>query len=83
MEIFYTHKAAKQLKDLPLATQKRIIEKMRFYAEQDNPLKFAERLIDYREGDFRFRIGDYRIIFDAKDNIIYILKIKKRDKSYS
>ena len=55
MEIFYTQKAAKQLKDLPLAIQKRIVEKMRFYAKQNNPLKFAERLIDYREGDFRFR----------------------------
>ena len=83
MEIFYTQKAAKQLKDLPLAIQKRIVEKMRFYAKQNNPLKFAERLIDYREGDFRFRIGDYRIIFDVKDDIIYILRVKKRDSAYN
>ncbi len=82
MRVFYTYKAAKQLKDLPRIVQKRIIEKMRFYTTQDNPLKFAERLTDYREGKFRFRIGDYRIIFDVNKNTIYVLKIEKRDKAY-
>ena len=82
MKIFYTDKATKQLKDLPYLVQKRIGEKMRFYAEQDNPLKFAEHLTDYREGEFRFRIGDYRVIFDMDKNTIYVLKIKKRDKAY-
>jgi len=82
MKIFYTQKAAKQLKDSPRLIQKRIVEKMRFYAVQDNPLKFAERLTDYREGEFRFRVGDYRVIFDVKANTIYILKIRKRDKAY-
>lgn len=82
MKIFYTYKAAKQLNDLSRAVQKRIADKMRFYAEQTNPLKFAEHLTDYREGEFRFRIGDYRVIFDVKRNSIYVLKIKKRDKAY-
>jgi mRNA interferase RelE/StbE len=82
MKVFYTYKAAEQLKNLPHIVQKRISKKMRFYAKQDNPLKFAEHLTDYLEGEFRFRIGDYRIIFDADKNIIYVLKIKKRDKAY-
>lgn len=82
MEIFYTRKAAEQLRNLTHLIQKRITEKMRFYAKQENPLKFAERLTDYREGEFRFRIGDYRVIFDIERNTIYILKIKKRDKAY-
>lgn len=82
MKIFYTRKAANQLEKLPRSIQKRIVEKMRFYAKQENPLKFAEHLTDYREGEFRFRIGDYRVIFDIEDDIIYILKIKKRDKAY-
>jgi mRNA interferase RelE/StbE len=84
MEIFYTSKAAKQLENLPRQIQKRkrIAEKMRFYAKQENPLKFAKRLTDYREGGFRFRIGEYRLIFDVIKNKIYILKIDKRDKIY-
>lgn len=83
MEIFYTHKAAKQLENLPLPVQKRIARKMRFYADQNDPLKFAKRLTDYYEGEFRFRIGGYRLTFDVKRNTIYILSVKSRDKSYN
>ena len=82
MEIFYARRAEKQFEKLPRATQKRIAEKMRFYAAQENPLKFAERLTDYREGEFRFRMGEYRASFDVKKSAIYVLKIAKRDKMY-
>ena len=82
MKFFYTNKAAKQLKDLPLLVQKRISRKMRFYANQKNPLRFAKHLIDFQEGEFCFRIGDYRLIFDVIDDSIYLLKVAKRDKIY-
>jgi len=82
MEVFYTQKSAKQLKSLPHSIQKRIVEKMRFYANQNNPLKFAEHLSDRREGEFRFRVGNYRLIFDVRANAIYVLKIDRRDKVY-
>jgi len=55
---------------------------MRFFAAYKDPLKFAERLTDYLEGSFRFRIGDYRVAFDVVKGDIYVLKIKKRDKAY-
>ena len=82
MEVFYTRKSAKQLKSLPHSIQKRIVEKMRFYANQNDPLKFAEYLSDRREGEFRFRVGNYRLIFDVRANAIYVLKIDRRDKVY-
>ena len=82
MRIFYTHKAARELEHLPHSVQKRIVEKMRFYAVQKDPLKFAKRLTDSREGDFRFRVGGYRLLFDVEGNVIYVLKVEKRDKSY-
>ena len=55
---------------------------MRFYASQENPLTFAQRLVDVREGQFRFRIGDYRVIFDVAKDSIYVLKIAKRSDVY-
>ena len=82
MQIFYTRKAREQLQSLSKDTQKRIAEKMRFYAAQQDPLKFAVRLTNYEEGEFRFRIGDYGIFFDVIRNSIYVLKIKCRDKAY-
>ncbi|MBI2450854.1 MAG: type II toxin-antitoxin system RelE/ParE family toxin [Parcubacteria group bacterium] len=83
MKVFYTPKAAQQLEKLSRAIQKRIVIKMRFYARQENPIKFAKHLINRLEGNFRFRIGDYRVIFDIKGDIIYILKIAKRDEIYT
>jgi len=82
MKIFYIHRAVSQFEALPKSIQRRIAEKMRFYESQKDPIKFAKRLTDYREGEFRFRIGMYRLTFDVKDNGIYILKIEKRDKAY-
>jgi len=82
MKFFYTNKAIRQLSDLSISIQKRIAQKMRFYAEQKNPLKFAKRLTDFREGEFCFRIGDYRLTFDTVKDSIYILKVAKRDKIY-
>jgi mRNA interferase RelE/StbE len=82
MKIFYTHRAAEELKSLSKPVQKRIVSKMRFYASQENPLTFAKWLVDVREGQFRFRIGDYRVIFDVAKDSIYVLKIAKRSDVY-
>jgi mRNA interferase RelE/StbE len=82
MKIFYTHRAAEELKSLSKPVQKRIVSKMRFYASRENPLTFAKRLVDVREGQFRFRIGDYRVIFDVAKDSIYVLKIAKRSDVY-
>lgn len=82
MRIFYTRKAVAQLTSLPKLFQKRIATKMRFFAKHEDPLKFAERLTDYNEGSYRFRVGNFRIAFDVSDGTIVILKIGKRDKMY-
>ena len=82
MEIVYTKSAAKDLESLPKEIQKRLATKMRFYATQPDPLKFAERLTDAELGDYRFRVGDWRIIFDVIGKEIVVLKIKKRDQVY-
>lgn len=80
MHINYSHKAAKQLTSLGTLEQKRISEKMRFFARQPNPVTFA-KYISHRES-YRFRIGDYRLYFEIKGNIITIRTIERRDKAY-
>lgn len=82
MEIHYTDKAVRQFGSLTGPIQKRIAQKMRFYANQREPLRFAEHLTEPREGEYRFRIGDYRVIFDVVDRKIFVLAVKKRDKAY-
>jgi len=78
----FKNKAAQSLDKLPSQIRNRILIKLKFYSSQNNPLDFAERLTDYEMGDWRFRVGDYRIIFDADGDKIIILKIGHRKDIY-
>lgn len=82
MEFYFTHRAARQFSKFSRLVQKRIAEKMRFYARQENPLEFAERLTDYRDGAYRFRVGDHRVAFDVVQGRIMVLKVGRRDQMY-
>lgn len=82
-KILYALSAADILRNLPKDIQKRIVGKMRFFISTGNPMKYAETLKDKELGDFRFRIGNYRIIFVILgEKKIYVIKIGKRDEVY-
>jgi len=78
----FKKKAAKEVDKLPPQIRERILEKLKFYSLQENPLRFAEKLKDYRLGEYRFRVGDYRILFDLEDSKITILKVGHRKDIY-
>lgn len=78
--------ALADLQTLDVAVAKRIATKLRWFAAQTNPLRFAEHLTDSPYGQYRFRIGDYRAMFDVKRGIIMvleILRIKHRNVAYN
>lgn len=74
--------AVKELKRLPIEIQKRIIKKLDYFTSSNNPLVFAEALVNYEIGQYRFRVGDYRIIIDLQDELIIILSIGHRREIY-
>jgi mRNA interferase RelE/StbE len=82
MEYFLRPSALRDLKKLSNDAQKRIIRKLDFYTASPNVLKFAEPLIGTRFGEWRFRIGDYRVIFDIAQNVIIILSVGHRKDIY-
>lgn len=82
MEYYLKPTAVRDIKKLPKSVQRRIFEKLDFYAASNNPLRFAEFLADNTLGGFRFRIGDYRVIFDIENRKIVILKIGHRRDIY-
>ena len=82
MTFRFTKGAFRQLSRLDQITQKRIIEKLDFYCSQDQPLKYAERLTDSRFGEWRFRIGEYRALFDVKADEIVVLAVGHRREIY-
>ena len=78
----FKSKASKEIDKLPSQIRQRILEKLKFYSLQENPLKFAEKLKDYRFGKYRFRIGNYRVLFDTENHKITILKVGNRRDIY-
>lgn len=85
MKIELTKRAKKQLHMLPRTVATRIVKKLHWYALQDDPLSFAKHLTNPKEGEYRFRIGNYRVIVDVKHNTVHVLivlDIRKRDHVY-
>jgi len=78
----FKRQALKDFQKLPKDIQKRIIKKLDFFISSDNPLSFAESLVNFEIGEYRFRIGDYRVIFDVEDDKIIILTLGHRREIY-
>lgn len=85
--VHYTEIARQDLKRLEWKTAQRIIKKIIYFSRQKDPLVFAKRLSNFELGKFRFRVADYRIIFDIDHNgeimILLILRIKHRKDVYN
>jgi len=78
----FTDPALKQLKKLSTSIQKRLIKKLDYYCQQKHPLRYAHPLTDFRLGSFRFRTGEYRLIFDVEDETLTILLVGHRREIY-
>lgn len=78
----FTPQARNDLKKISSDIRERILRKLAYYQTVPNPLVLAERLVNYRVGEYRFRIGDYRVVFDVKMDKIFILKIGHRREIY-
>ena len=79
-QLLYTHRAIKDIAGLSTDIKKRIVKTLLRY--QDNPLHYAEALTDRALGGYRFRIGDYRVIFDMDGSNIVVLRVGHRKEIY-
>ncbi len=79
-KIVFTQRAVKDLETIDTGMQRRIALKLKEYTE--DPLRNARKLIHTKIGTYRFRIGDYRVIFDLDGEIIVVLRIGPRSSIY-
>jgi mRNA interferase RelE/StbE len=71
-KIDFSEKAKRNLKKLNFAIQKRILLYLDFIRLK-NPKDFGDGLVGDKNGLWRYRIGDYRIIAEIKQKEIIIL----------
>lgn len=85
-KLFYTAKAKKDLSNFDSKIASKILDKIDFYINTGEPIKHSKKLVGFKNGVYRFRIGDYRVIFDVDNKgnitILIILRIKHRKEVY-
>ncbi len=79
-QLLYTQTASNDIKKLDTIAKKRIKKKLEEYAK--NPHSFAKRLVNHAIGSYRFRIGNYRVVFDMDKDKIVILRVGHRREIY-
>lgn len=82
----YTPNAIKDLRALDKVISGRILKKVKKYSETSNALVTAKALSGNMNGFYRWRVGDYRIVFSVDEKgtvtILTILHIDHRKDVY-
>lgn len=85
-KVEFTQRALKDLKKLDRHTAALILGWIRKNLEGcENPRLYGKGLTATRSGQWRYRVGDYRLLADIQDNkiIILILNIGHRREIYN
>ncbi len=80
--LIYKATAAKDIKKLPPQIRKRLKSKLEWFASQPDPIRFAQALTKPADAEYRFRVGNYRILFDVEDKNIIVLHVQHRRDIY-
>lgn len=84
--IVFTDSAKKQLKKLDKYTAALIIGWLDKNIEGcENPRQHGKGLVENKSGQWRYRIGDFRVICEIKDEeiIVLVLEIRHRREIYN
>lgn len=79
-KIVYTKTAFNDIQKLDQVVKKRIKKKIDEYII--NPLESARKLLHPKIGSYRWRIGNYRVVFDISKTTIIILRVGHRREIY-
>ncbi len=79
-KVVITHNALKDINNLTQDVKKRIASKIKEYS--NDPIYYSRKLTDPKIGTYRFRIEDYRVIFDIEDETIIVLRVGHRKDIY-
>lgn len=78
--LIYTRRAKEDIDNLDQLARKRLAKKMVQLAQ--DPFHYSKKIHHQELGSYRFRVGDYRVIFDLKGSDIIILRVGHRREIY-
>ncbi len=74
--------AQKDIKNIDRQIALRIQKKIQFFLDSQDPLSFAEPLTKPSDAQYRWRFGNYRVLFDVDQATITILRVQHRREVY-
>lgn len=84
--LFYSKKVENDLRKIDSKASKRILEKIEKICLEPDVLKHARKLEGELDGFYRFRVGDYRVVFlyfkIKNQETVLVHKIKHRKEAY-
>lgn len=78
----FTRQADRELRQLPVSDQRRLVTKLKTYLASPNPLRHAKKLEGVTGKIYRFRVGTYRVIFEWSGIDILVLRVGHRKDVY-
>ncbi|GAC1387439.1 MAG: type II toxin-antitoxin system RelE/ParE family toxin [Candidatus Saccharimonadales bacterium] len=80
--LVYKRTAVKSIQKLSPQIRKRLKLKLEYFVALDDPLAFAKALTKPADAQYRFRVGNYRVLFDIEKSNIVILLVQHRKDVY-
>lgn len=80
--ISYASSVAKALRKLDRATARRLLQAIGKLAEEPRPSGCVQ--LKGGDGEFRIRVGDYRVVYDIEDEqlVVLVLRVGHRREVY-
>jgi mRNA interferase RelE/StbE len=74
-EVRFTPAVDRQMSKLPQAIRSRVIARAEALADNPRP-HGVKMLTNARQGTYRVREGDYRIVYDIEDDVLLVLVVR-------
>ena len=78
--LVYTRRAERDIKKLDPVVKRQIAGAV--VKLENDPIGSSERLVEPTIGTYRFRVGEYRVIFDLEGQDIVVLRVGHRREIY-
>lgn len=80
--LVFTNNAVKDIEKIDNSVKKQLHKKLCYFKELDDIKVVAKKLHNYDIGEYRLRVGNFRIIFDLDKHTIVVLRIQHRKDVY-
>lgn len=81
-KIVITKQAVIDIKNLDVTVRRQLYKKLVYFSNLDDIKTVARKLHDFKGGEYRLRVGNYRIIFDLDKHAIVVLRVQHRKEVY-